>query len=106
MAKDGRKVSIELDAEGILSVQPMILQVKGGITQPVRFVAGSGVISFAVQFKGGLAPLNKAYFRSGDKGIKVRGDAQPGLYSYAVAVFDEKKKVQMDATCPGIIIDW
>ena len=55
-------------------------------------------------------PLEQTDRRSAPKGTshevgaKVRGDARPGKYKYACAVFSEEQ-VYLDAACPVIIID-
>jgi hypothetical protein len=104
MANEEKEVSINLDSAGNLSVSKLVLQ--AGTSDKISFRKTGNVESFAIQFIG-ISPLTKAYFRSGDsESIQVRSSAEPGSYSYAIAVTDDKFNIYLDATCPGIIIDW
>ncbi len=63
--------------------------------------------AFSIQFKG-ISPLEQAYIQSNGKepiDVNVHAAAQPGVYSYVCALYDEGK-IHLDSACPSIIIDW
>jgi plastocyanin len=102
MGEEDKKKTIEIipGAKGDLSYTPALLHASRGNT--IEWTCGNSR-PLAIQFTR-TSPLIRAEFHSGDPDLKVRPDAKPGAYRYAVAVFADGK-VYLDAACPAIIID-
>jgi hypothetical protein len=97
-------IEITVTAQGNITFNPTTWHEIRGNT--ICWTCGQG--PFAIQFLG-ISPLNKADDRSHRDEpqklcLKVRADAQSGVYPYACAVCADGQ-VYMDASCPAIIID-
>ncbi len=93
------RIFVDTERGGNITYEPAVCHVERGDTLLWR--ANGNV---AIQFKG-ESPIGR--FRPGDGACelaaKVRDDAPPGVYHYAVAVAVENK-LFLDAGCPTIII--
>ena len=98
----GATVKLQIVPEtGDLTCIPTVLHARPG--QPIQFESDG--LPFSI-LSNGLSPLNRVDIRSAGKpeDVSARVDAQPGVYSFACAVFCNGR-IYMDAGCPSIIID-
>jgi len=93
------RIFVDTERRGNISYEPAVCHVERGDT--ILWRANGNL---AIQFKG-ETPIGK--FRPGngmsELAARVRNDAPPGVYHYAVAVAVENK-LFLDSGCPTIII--
>jgi len=98
---------------GNLTCDPAVLH--AGRNEAITFESQNGE-PFSIQAKG-ISPLDKADLRSRNASVtrkanivsakvkvNVRERAEPGVYSFACAVYSDEQ-IYMDASCPSIIIE-
>jgi len=98
-----RIVEFGIDGQHNLTCSPAVVHVQPNWEIVFRSKNGE---PFAVQSKG-VSPLEQADIPGihGSPRVRVRGDAEPGVYSFACALY-ANNRIYMDAACPAVIVDW